>query len=66
MTASTANRAPFASLDARIASALLTLRHARSAVAHSPTRVALDEQARAEENLDALLDFRNALSSRSR
>jgi hypothetical protein len=66
MTASTANRPLFASLDARISSALVVLRHARLAVAHSPTPAALQEQARAEENLDALLDFRNALSSRSR
>lgn len=66
MTASATTRTSFATLDARIASALVTLRLARITASHSPTASALQEQSRAEENLDALLDFRNALSSRSR
>lgn len=66
MTASATTGTSFATLDARIAAALLALRQARLAAAHSPTAAVLQDQARAEENLDALLDFRNALNSRSR
>lgn len=66
MTAATDTRTPFATLDARITGALLTLRQARLAVAHSPSAAALHLQARAEENLNSLLDYRSAVSHRSR
>lgn len=56
---------PFATLDARITRALLALREARLAVAHSPNRDTLQAQTRAEENLDALLDYRLSILHRS-
>ena len=65
VTASTTTRSVFATLDARITSALLALRQARLAVAHSASAAALLQQQRAEENLNALLDYRNAVSHRS-
>ena len=65
MTSSTGTgRAPFATLDMRIARALVALREARIAAARTSSAAALQRVARAEEDLDALLDYRRAFGQR--
>ncbi len=63
MTAFT-GRAPFTTLDARIARALVVLRQARMTAARTASAAALQTLARAEEDLDALLDPRRAYGQR--
>ncbi len=63
MTAFT-GRAPFTTLDARIARALVVLRQARTTAARTASAAALQTLARAEEDLDALLDHRRAFGQR--
>ena len=60
MTASAPTRADFATLDGQITRALSTLRLARTVSARGRTRGDLDAERRAEANLNALLDYRNA------
>lgn len=66
MTASTTvPRAPFASLDERITRALIALRQARTAARVYRTPEAAREVVRAEQNFNALLDYRSYVQRRS-
>lgn len=56
---------PFDSLDDRITRALASLRQARQLAGRHPTPDMLGAEARAEENLNALLDYRSALRQRA-
>jgi hypothetical protein len=63
MTTAAAQR-EFAVLDQLIVRALATVRLARAACEQHGTQQDLDLRDRAEENLDALLDFRHAATHR--
>ena len=58
MTAPAPPRSDFAVLDRLIVEALQELRSARIGVARTGNRPNLERQTRAEEHLDALLDYR--------
>jgi hypothetical protein len=64
MTTTTTTPDEFTVLDQLIARALVTLRLARAACAEHGTQKDLDLRIRAEENLDALLDFRYSVAQR--
>jgi hypothetical protein len=64
MTAPAPTRTDFTTLDRRITRALTALRLARSVSARANTREDVDAEKRAEENLNALLDFRRAAQQR--
>ena len=64
MTASAPPRTDFAVLDRLIHEALSDLRSARTRAASTGNRTNLDRQTRAEEHLDALLDYRHAVQRR--
>jgi hypothetical protein len=64
MTASAPPRTDFAVLDGLILQALTDLRSARIGVARTADRKNLDLQTRAEEHLNALLDYRHAARGR--
>ncbi|MGY1810338.1 hypothetical protein ACI8AF_23470 [Blastococcus sp. SYSU D00669] len=64
MTAPAPPRGDLTVLDRLISAALQTLRAARVVTAAAPTRRNLERQARAEEHLDALLDYRHAVRHR--
>lgn len=65
MTAPAPTRTDFAVLDRLILEALGQLRTARTGVARTSNRKNLDAQTRAEEHLNALLDYRHAIQRRS-
>ena len=64
MTALAPPRSNFAVLDRLILEALSDLRSARAAAARKGDRENLDLQMRAEEHLNALLDYRHAAQER--
>jgi hypothetical protein len=64
MAASTPVRGEFAVLDRLIERSLGTLRLARAACARTPSSSNVDARDRAEENLNALLEFRCAAQRR--
>ena len=64
MTAPARPRSDFAVLDRLILEALIELRSARRMVARTGNRRNLDLQARAEEHLNALLEYRLAAQRR--
>jgi hypothetical protein len=64
MTAPAPPRSDFAVLDQLILEALGALRSARTAAARVGNRTNLDVQTRAEEHLNALLDYRLAARRR--
>ena len=64
MTASAPPRTDFTVLDRLIQEALSNLRSARTGAARTGNRTNLDRQTRAEEHLDALLDYRHAVQRR--
>ena len=65
-TQDVSSKAPFAVLDERITRALIALRQARTASRVSRTPLAELAVERAEANLNSLLDYRSAVSRRSR
>jgi hypothetical protein len=64
MTAPATPRTDFAVLDRLIGDALNDLRSARAAVARTGDLENLDVQTRAEEHLNALLEYRHAVRRR--
>jgi hypothetical protein len=64
MSAPAPPRSSFAVLDQLIHDALGELRSARAAAGRKDNRTNLDLQARAEEHLNALLDYRHAAGHR--
>jgi hypothetical protein len=64
MTAPAPSRNGFDVLDQHILEALDQLRFARIAAARAGNRTNLDLQARAEEHLNALLEYRHAAQDR--
>jgi hypothetical protein len=64
MTAPSPPRSSFAVLDRLILEALSELRSARAAAARRGDRENLDVQLRAEEHLNALLDYRHVAQGR--
>jgi hypothetical protein len=64
MTAPAPPRSDFAVLDRLILEALRELRSARTAVARTGNRTNLERQTRAEEHLNALLEYRLAAQRR--
>ena len=64
MTATTESRAQLALMEREIVAALAELRAARIAVARTGTARTVARAARAEEQLNALLDYRLALRRR--
>jgi hypothetical protein len=64
MTAIAPLQRDFAMLDRLILEALDELRSARAAVALAGNRSNVDRQTRAEEHLNALLEYRHAAGSR--
>jgi hypothetical protein len=64
MTAPARPRSDFAVLDRLILEALDELRTARTTTARTGNRTNLDLQTRAEEHLNALLDYRHAARHR--
>jgi hypothetical protein len=64
MTAPAPPRSDFAVLDQLILEALGALRSARTAATRMGNRRNLDVQTRAEEHLNALLDYRHAAGRR--
>ena len=65
MTAPAPTRTDFAVLDGLILEALGQLRSARTGAARTSNRKNLDAQTRAEEHLNALLDYGHAIQRRS-
>jgi hypothetical protein len=65
MSAPAPTRTDFAVLDGLILEALSNFRSARTGAARTSSRKNLDVQARAEEHLNALLDYRHAIARRS-
>ena len=65
MSAPAPTRTDFVVLDGLIQEALGRLRSARTGAARTSNRKNLDVQARAEEHLNALLDYRHAIQRRS-
>jgi hypothetical protein len=65
MTATAPPREDFAVLDRLIGATLGELRLARTATARTGNRTNLDRQTRAEEHLDALLEYRHVARERS-
>ena len=65
MTGTAPPRGDFATLDRLIGAALGELRLARTATARMGNRTNLDRQTRAEEHLDALLEYRHIARQRS-
>jgi len=65
MTAPAPTRTDFAVLDGLIQEALGQLRSARTGAARTSNRKNLEAQTRAEEHLNALLDYRHAVQRRS-
>ena len=65
MTAPAPTSTDFAVLDRLILEALSNLRSARTGAARTSNRKNLDVQTRAEEHLNALLDYRQAVARRS-
>jgi hypothetical protein len=64
MTAPAPPRNDFALLDRLILDALGSLRSARAATAKAGTRTNVEGQTRAEEHLNALLEYRHAAQTR--
>jgi hypothetical protein len=64
MTARPSTRGEFAVLDQLIVRSLGTLRLARDTCARTPSTANVDARDRAEENLNALLEFRSAARRR--
>jgi hypothetical protein len=64
MTVTTASRTELAVLDGLIIEALTDLRSARLGAARAGNRSNLDLRTRAEEHLNALLDYRHAVHHR--
>jgi len=64
MTTITPPRNEFTTLDRLIAGALEDLRSARAAATRAGSRANVDRRTRAEEHLDALLEYRHAASRR--
>jgi hypothetical protein len=64
MTAPAPPRNDFAELDRRILEALTELRSARNTAARTESRTNIERQTRAEEHLNALLDYRLVAQSR--
>jgi hypothetical protein len=64
MAARTPMRGEFAVLDQLIVRSLANLRLARAACARTPSTSNVDVRDRAEENLNALLEFRSAAQRR--
>jgi hypothetical protein len=64
MTAPAQPRSDFAILDRLILEALDDLRSARTGAARTGNRKNLELQSRAEEHLNALLDYRHAAARR--
>jgi hypothetical protein len=64
MTAPAPPRTDFAVLDRLILEALVNLRSARTGATRTGNRKNLDLQTRAEEHLNALLDYRHAAQRR--
>ena len=64
MTTITPPRNEFTTLDRLIAGALEDLRSARAAATRTGNRANVDRRTRAEEHLDALLEYRHAVSRR--
>jgi len=64
MTAPAPPRSDFAVLDRLILEALGELRSARSTARRAGNRANMEAQTRAEEHLDALLDYRHVAQSR--
>lgn len=64
MTAPAPPRSDFAVLDQLIVEALLELRSVRAAATRAGNRANLERQTRAEEHLNALLEYRHAARHR--
>jgi hypothetical protein len=61
MTAPAPTRTDFTTLDQHITRALSALRRARNASRHERTQARMDAERLSEDNLNALLDYRNTV-----